>query len=298
MSSKTMRAVSVGEPGTVADDVPRPELKHAYLLVKITALNHAHTGQQLPKYPPPQGDPAVLGLEMAGVVEEVGEGVTSFKAGDRVCALLGGGLAEYCVIHQDTAMHIPENLSDEEAAAIPEVFLTAYQALVWIGGLEANKRVLIHAGVIITALKDKLSFCHEVGADETIDLRENEGRWADKVLSLTGGKGVDIIIDVVGAPFWEQNLAALAMDGTLVLLAFWSGSQIFSCDVVAILRKRLSIRGSTLRARSLNYQMKLTKLHALGKEFEAFAMDKFEGRLKAVKTCSYLESGHRLGKIE
>jgi putative PIG3 family NAD(P)H quinone oxidoreductase len=306
----------------VADDVPRPELKHAYLLVKITALNHAHTGQQLPKYPPPQGDPAVLGLEMAGVVEEVGEGVTSFKAGDRVCALLGGGLAEYCVIHQDTAMHIPENLSFEEAAAIPEAFLTAYQALVWIGGLAANKRVLIHAGasgvgtsaiqlaklfdniqVIITASKDKLSFCHELGADETIDRNENEGKWVDKVLSLTGGKGVDIIIDFVGASYWEQNLAALAMDGTMVMLAFLSGSQIPSCDIAAILRKRLNIRGSTLRARSLDYKVKLTK------EFEAFAMDKFqEGWLKALitKTFSwehvadahrYMESNQSVGKI-
>ncbi|ELR21499.1 tumor protein p53 inducible protein 3, putative [Acanthamoeba castellanii str. Neff] len=300
MSSKaTMRAVSVGEPGHggpellyVADDVPRPELKPAHLLVKIkaTALNRADTVQRLGKYPPPPGESTVLGLEMAGVVEEVGEGVTSFKAGDRVCALLGGGgYAEYCVIHQDTAMHIPENLSFEEAAAIPEAFLTAYQALVWIGGLAANKRVLIHAGVIITASKDKLSFCHELGADETIDRNENEGKWVDKVLSLTGGKGVDVIIDFVGASYWEQNLAALAMDGTMVMLAFLSGSQIPSCDIAAILRKRLNIRGSTLRARSLDYKVKLTKLHDMGQEFEAFAMDKFKE--------GYMESNQSVGKI-
>lgn len=331
MSAK-MRAVAVGGPGHggpellyVADDVPKPELKPGHLLVKVkaTAINRADTSQRAGRYPPPPGESTVLGLEMAGVVEAVGEGPTAFKPGDRVCALLGsGGYAEYCVIHQDTAIHIPEGMSFEDAAAIPEAFLTAYQALVWIGGLAANKRVLIHAGasgvgtsaiqlakqfdntqVIITASKDKLDICRQLGADEAVDRNENEGKWVDKVLALTGGKGVDILIDFVGSSYWEQNLAALSMDGTMVILALMGGAQIPSCDISPILFRRLNIRGSTLRARPLEYKVRLTK------EFEAFAMDRFkDGRLKVLVTKTFpweqvgdahrfIESNQSVGKI-
>jgi len=257
------------------------------------------------------------------VVEELGPQVTAVKKGDRICALLGsGGYAEYCVIHEDMAMHIPESMTFEEAAGIPEAFLTAWQSLRWLAGLDANKKVLIHAGasgvgtsaiqiakqfehttVIITASKEKLDFCKQLGADFQIDRSENDGNWVGKVMEATGGSGVDIIIDFVGSTYWDQNLAALALDGTMVILSFLGGSQVQGSDISAILRKRLTIRGSTLRNRPLEYKIKLTK------DFEAFAMEKFKAkRMKALitKTFSwehvadahrFLESNQSVGKV-
>jgi tumor protein p53-inducible protein 3 len=300
--AKTMRAVLVRAPGgpeqLTLGEAPRPELQPGCVLVKIkaTSLNRADTLQREGKYPPPPGDSTILGLEMAGIIEDIGPATSGhWKKGDRVCALLGGGgYAEYCVIKEDMAIGIPDNMSFEEAACIPEAFLTAWQSLRWLGGLENGKRVLIHAGasgvgssaiqlvkqfentyVYATASRDKLDFCKSLGADDAFD--RNDGPWLPKVMQSTENKGVDLVIDFVGSSYWEQNLQVLALDGVMVILALLSGSQTPAFDMGPILRKRLTIRGSTLRNRSIDYKIKLTK------DFEAFAMSRFaEGKLKPV----------------
>lgn len=268
-----------------------PEPGEYDLLVKIeaTALNRADLLQKSGKYSPPEGASPILGLEMAGVVMETGPEVTRYDRGDEVFGLLpGGSYAEYCVIHEKMAMHIPENLSFEEAAAIPEVFLTAFQALKMLGNIKKNETVLIHAGasgvgtaaiqlakkvfsckVITTAgRKDKLETCLELGADMAINYREQN--FSSVIEQAAGPDSVDLIIDFVGAPYWDKNIAILAMDGRLIYLSMLGGAGIENMNLVPILRKRLTVKGSTLRNRPVQYKMNLTS------DFHSYVMDHIE----------------------
>ena len=261
------------------DDVPTPEPNDKEILVKIeaTALNRADLHQRAGKYPPPEGASEILGLEMAGVVEEIGGDVTKWQAGDRVCALLaGGGYAEYCTIHEDMAMQIPDDLSFEEAAAIPETFLTAFQALDWLGELQEGETVLIHAGgsgvgtsaiqladylydaqIITTAGKQhKLDAAKELGADFAYNYQSQN--YADEINNDIGSDSVDLIIDFIGKPYWQKNIEVLAMDGRVVYLSFLGGHRIEEMSLAPLLKKRLKIMGSTLRSRSLDYKIDLT----------------------------------------
>ena len=195
-ASREMNAVLVPEPGGPerltfgTHPMPVPGENELLVRVKATALNRADLLQREGKYPPPEGASPLLGLEMAGVVEAYGRGCTMWNEGDRVCSLLeGGGYAEYVVIHQDLAVPLLPNQSFEEAAAIPEVFLTAYQALYWLGDLSEGRRVLIHAGAsgvgtaaiqlvsaagahaFVTASGPKLDRCRELGAELAVDYR-------------------------------------------------------------------------------------------------------------------------------
>ncbi|WP_187264173.1 NAD(P)H-quinone oxidoreductase [Pontibacter beigongshangensis] len=290
-----MKAILVNTPGGPEQlqlgEYPKPEPKPHELLVKVhaTALNRADTLQRQGKYPPPAGASPLLGLEVAGVVEAAGEGCSRYKPGDKVFGLLpGGGYAEYAVIDEAMAMPVPENLSMEEAASIPEVFLTAFQALVWLGRLQTGERVLVHAGasgvgtaaiqlakamgaaVVVTASKEKHQVCLELGADKAIDYKN--ASFKEEVLRYTENEGVDLIIDFIAGPYFADNLDCLRTDGRLVMLASLGGGKVESLDVRKILAKRLQITGSTLRTRSRNYQAKLTQ------ELRDFALEKF-------KTC-------------
>ena len=295
-----MKAIIVEKPGSADQlrigDVKNPVCGENEILVKVkaTALNRADILQREGKYPPPTGASPVLGLEMAGVVEQVGSSVFKWKAGDRVFGLLpGGGYAEYAVIHENMAMEIPDNIPFEEAAAIPEAFLTAFQSIVWLGELKASEFVLIHAGasgvgtaaiqlareigarIIITASKEKHKICKELRADLAIDYKTQN--FKDEVLKFTNNYGADVIIDFIGGPYFKQNVESLTRDGRLVLLATLSGGKVENFDMRQILVKRLKIMGSTLRSRSLDYQIKLTK------EFKDFAYDKIrKGNIKPV----------------
>ncbi|WP_445666682.1 NAD(P)H-quinone oxidoreductase [Fodinibius sp. AD559] len=260
--------------------VPDPKLSDKTILVKIeaTALNRADLLQRTGNYPPPKGASEILGLEMAGVVEEVGSEVTKWQAGDRTFGLLaGGGYAEYCTIHEDMAMGIPENLSFEEAAAIPETFLTAFQALDWLAELKEQETVLIHAAgsgvgtsaiqlarhlynarIIATAGKQhKLDTAKELGANYAYNYKGQN--YAEEIISDVGPDSVDAIIDFIGKPYWHKNVEVLAMDGRVVYLSFLGGHKVEEVSLVPILRKRLSIMGSTLRNRSEQYKIDLTK---------------------------------------
>lgn len=279
-----MKAILVDNSGDkpvmVPGEYPDPVPNEQELLVKIeaTALNRADLLQKSGKYPPPEGASPVLGLEMAGIVEKTGPGVKNYKAGDLVFGLLpGGGYAEFCTIHQGLAMPIPDILSFEEAAALPEVFLTAYQALTYLGNVNFGETILIHAGgsgvgtaaiqlakrlfgcrVITTAgKKHKLNKCLELGAELAINYKKKS--FDELIENRYGKNAVDLVIDFIGAPYWEKNIRCLGMDGRLVYLSMLGGIKVKEMNLIPILRKRLTLKGSTLRNRTLDYKIQLTR---------------------------------------
>ncbi|MGH1433252.1 MAG: NAD(P)H-quinone oxidoreductase [Lewinella sp.] len=258
-------------------EAPVPGPDEVLVAVAATALNRADILQREGKYPPPPGESTVLGLEMAGTITSWGKNVSGFQKGDRVCGLLpGGGYAEQAVLPASLALPIPEGLSFTQAAAIPEVFLTAFQALGWLAKLQAGERVLIHAGgsgvgtaaiqlaqlmdageIIITASKSKHEFCRSLGAHHTIDYKNED--FSQRVKEITDGKGVDVLIDFVGGPNFVPNLASLGLDSRMVMLAFLGGPKTQEAvNLAAILRKRIHVMGSTLRSRSIAYKAQLT----------------------------------------
>lgn len=304
-------------------ECPAPQPGEDELLVRVraTALNRADVLQRKGQYPPPPGASEILGLECAGEVETTGAAVQRWRPGDRVCALLpGGGYAEFAVVPERMAMPIPEGFTFEQAAAIPEAFLTAYQALHWLGKVRANECVLIHAGasgvgtaaiqlahhagaiVAVTAgSKEKLQACRDLGAEYTINYKEED--FAPEIHEMTGGKGVDLIIDFIGAAYFQKNLSALATDGRLVNLAMMGGRMVKNADISPILRKRLTVTGSTLRNRSLAYKIELTEA------FAAHAMPLFEQKklapiiarvfpwMAVAEAHRYMEANLNIGKI-
>ncbi|WP_242926743.1 NAD(P)H-quinone oxidoreductase [Pontibacter vulgaris] len=321
-----MKAILVKQPGgpeqLMLGEYEQPLPGPSELLVKVhaTALNRADTLQRQGKYPPPKGASPLLGLEIAGVVEEAGINCRHFKKGDKVFGLLpGGGYAEYAVIDEAMAMPVPDNLTMEEAAAIPEVFLTAYQALVWLGKLQPGERVLIHAGasgvgtaaiqlalalkaeVLVTASEKKIGACLELGAHKAINYKEVP--FEDEVLAYTNSEGVDVIVDFIAGPYFKQNLECLRLDGRLVILASLGGGKVEEVDLRQILTKHLHIMGSTLRSRSRDYQIKLTH------DLREFALPLFRlGQLSPVidtvydweevaKAHRYMETNQNIGKI-
>ncbi len=279
-----MKAIQVQNPGKnsslAIEEVPTPAPGPNELLVKIkaTALNRADLLQRTGNYPPPEGASDILGLEMAGIVEKTGREVEQWKAGDQVFGLLaGGGYAQYCTLHEDMAMAIPGNLSFNEAAAIPETFLTAFQSLDWLGKLQKQETVLIHAGgsgvgtsaiqltrhlydaqIITTAGKQhKLDSAKKLGADFAYNYKTQN--YAEEIKKDIGSESVDLIIDFIGKPYWHKNMEVLAMGGRVVYLSFLGGHKIEERSLIPILRKRLTVMGSTLRSRSLDYKISLTK---------------------------------------
>ena len=325
-SSEQMNAIIVKMPGKSEQlklsKVPKPIPSAKELLIKVeaTALNRADILQRQGKYPPPKGASETLGLEVSGVVTEMGPEVTKYKEGDKVFGLVpGGGYAEYCVIHESMANKIPEILSFEEAAAIPEVFLTAYQALITLAKLKKEEAVLIHAGasgvgtagiqiakeigakVFVTASKSKHHICIKLGAEKAIDYK-NEN-FAEKILDFTHGNGVNVIIDFISAPYVKDNIKSLAIDGRLVILATLGGGLVEEFDLRQILIKRLSVIGSTLRSRSLDYQINLNS-NFINFAFEKFNNQKFKPIIDKIydwkdvaEAHEYMEANKNIGKI-
>lgn len=275
-----MKAVIVKKPGgadqlQVTDQAkPIPQAGELLIKVKAAAVNRTdiiNREQSLAYMENP-----ILGIEVAGTVEEVGLGV-EVKVGTRVMGLVnGGGYAEYAIMPADRAMEIPEKLSFEEASAIPEVFLTAYQTLFWIGQLQAGETVLIHAGgsgvgtaaiqlakqlgkahVITTAgSKEKLDFCESLGADICINYKEQD--FEEEVLKATNNQGVDLILDFIGASYWNQNLKSIKVDGRWVLIGILGGATIKNVRLMDVMLKRIQLTGTLLTPRSDAYKAKLT----------------------------------------
>ncbi len=300
---------SSGTPVMVPGTFEKPKPGPHELLVKIeaTALNRADLLQKAGKYPVPKGASPILGLEMSGRVTEIGENVTQFEVGDLVFGLLsGGGYAEYCVIPEDHAIPVPESISFEEAAGIPETFLTACQALLWIGEISDDETVLIHAGasgvgtaaiqiakqlfnarIIVTAgSSEKLNLCKSLGADAGINYKTDD--FADVI----GESSVDLILDFVGSSYWHQNIRVLAMDGRMVHLGLLGGSSVDKMNLGIILRKRLTIRGSTLRNRTDKYKAQLTE-EFMDTTFDLISSKKMKPVIDSVFDWKDVEKAHQ-----
>lgn len=291
---------------------PDPEAKEGEVLVKIeaTALNRADLMQKEGKYPPPKEVTPILGLEMAGTIEELGPKVKGISVGDRVCGLLsGGGYAEYCTIRADHVLKIPEEFSFEEAAAIPEVYLTAYQAAIWLGKLTKGETILIHAGasgvgtaaiqlarelrkariITTTGSIDKCELTASLGSDLCINY--NEENFAESIQDTFGECCVDVIIDFVGSPYWDNNVEVLALDGRVIYLSLLGGTMIDKMNLSPILRKRLTIMGSTLRNRSDQYKAEL--ISAFKKDTETlFEKEKLKPIIDSVFDWEDVEEAH------
>ncbi len=277
-----MKYIDVTEPGPPENlkvaEGPVPEIGSEEVLLRVhaTALNRADTYQRQGQYPPPEGASEILGLEAAGTIEAVGSAVSSWERGAEVMALLsGGGYAEYVAVDAGLLMPKPEGLSFAEAAAIPEVFLTAYQALYWLASLEEAQHVLIHAGASgvgtaatqlvtqagavphVTASAGKHTLCLQLGAETAIDYEKED--FSVRIRQVTNDHGADIIVDFVGASYAEKNSRALALDGTWVVLALMGGATVEQFPLGRLFRKRGTIVTSTLRSRSISYKRTLAQ---------------------------------------
>jgi len=261
-------------------ETPKPKPGAGQVLVKIRAfgLNRADISQREGKYPPPPGASSILGVEFSGNVAEVGPNVSDHKVGDEVFGLVGGGAyAEYVVCWENLVIPKPSYLTWAEAASIPENFLTAFQALVLCSGLKNDDDVLIHAGasgvgiaaIQISRVKGAKTVTATASTKEKLDslLAMPNGAthvanyktqdFSAEVKKATDGRGVNVLIDVVGQSHWNKNINSLAVDGRMTMLALLSGSEVPSTNIGPILYKRLRIQGSTLRSRTLDYQTNL-----------------------------------------
>jgi putative PIG3 family NAD(P)H quinone oxidoreductase len=268
-----VKAVVFDEPGGESvlrlADVPAPPLGPGTLRIRVaaTAVNRADLLQRQGLYPPPPGASDILGLECSGTVAELADGVRGFAPGDPVMALLaGGGYAEEVVVDAGSVMPVPDAIPLEHAAALPEVFLTVHLNVFRLGALAEGGSVLVHGGgsgigtaaiqlvkqaggrILVTAGSDgKGQRCLELGADAAVNYRE--GDFVAAARELTDGRGVDVVLDSIGAPYLTKNLEALATGGRLVLIGLMGGAKA-EIPLGALLMRRLSVIGSTLRTRS------------------------------------------------
>ncbi|EAA61446.1 hypothetical protein AN7194.2 [Aspergillus nidulans FGSC A4] len=326
-----MRAVAIkGGKGPAdalyIDNIPVPEYGPSQALVKVKAfgLNRMDLLQREGQYPVPPQAPATLGVEFSGTIAELGDGATEdFKVGDEVFGLAyGGAYAEYIAVATGMLIHKPKELSWEEAAGIPETWITATQALHLVGAFKPGNSVLWHAGassvsiagiqlakaagasaIYVTAGSDeKISFCvNQLGATAGFNYRTQN--WAEELSKATNGRGVDVIVDYIGAGYFQDNLKSAALDGRIVNLAFLGGIKVENVDISYFLRKRIRYEGSTLRSRDEEYQRKLRNMlvdNALeklrNKEFKVFVekVFKFDDVVEAHKL---MESNQTKGKI-
>jgi NADPH:quinone reductase len=283
-----MRAVTfAGQGGPEVIEVrelpdPRPGRGEVLVRVRAAGLNRADLLQRRGIYPPPPGvREDVPGLELAGEVAAVGEGVVAVKVGDRVMAIAGGeAQAELALVHERMLVPVPTRLSLEEAGATMEAFVTSHDALVTLGGLRPGWSVLIHAvgsGVATAALQlakaagatvlgtsrtaDKLEKARALGLDHAILVAKDAPRFADEVKRLTGGEGVAVVLDFVGGPYLAENLAALASGGRVINIGTMGGPKA-QLDLSVLMRRRGEVIGTVLRPRPLEEKIRATRLFA------------------------------------
>lgn len=273
-----MKAVVITQPGAPEvlqlQERPIPSFTADQLLIKVAAagINRPDVFQRKGNYPPPAGAPQYIpGLEIAGKVIKVGDNVSRWKVGDKVCALvMGGGYAEYCNVPAEQCLPIPENLSFIEAASLPETFFTVWSNVFDRGHLQKGESLLVHGGssgigvaaiqmakalgstVYVTAGSDeKCRFCEKLGAINAINYKT--GNFADIIKQLTNNKGVDVILDMIGGDYTAPNLQSLADEGRLVLINTMKGKDV-NIDLSVVMRKRLTITGSMLRSREVSFK--------------------------------------------
>jgi putative PIG3 family NAD(P)H quinone oxidoreductase len=315
-----MRAILIREPGDedvlTVGDAPPPPLGDADVRIRVatTAVNRADLLQRQGLYPPPPGVPNVLGLECAGTVTEVGPAARGLAVGERVMALLpGGGYAEEVTVHHGAVLRVPAAMTDEQAGAFPEVFLTAFSNVFMpaLGALGPGQAALVHGGgggvgtasialcreagnpcFVTVGSDEKARRCRELGATAAINYRTED--FAERVQALTDGAGVAVVLDHIGAKYFAKNLASLAIGGRLVEIGLMGGAQ-SELNLALLLARRLAVVGSTLRTRPVEEKAAIVRglVDRFGGALEA-------GRLKpeihAVLPLERAADAHRMMK--
>ena len=272
-----MRAVEISQPGGPEvlrlAEVPKPAPQPHEIVVKVAAagVNRPDVLQRMGHYPVPPGASPLPGLEIAGEVADVGAAVKLWQRGDKVCALAnGGGYAEYCAVPETQALPIPRGLSTTEAASLPETFFTVWGNVYDRGRLAPGESLLVQggtSGIGVTAIQmaaatgnrvfatagsdEKVAACVKLGAERAFNYKTQD--WVAEVRAATGGKGVDVILDMVGGDYVPRELKCLAEEGRLVFIAYLRGPR-SELDIDAVMRKRLTVTGSTLRPRSTEFK--------------------------------------------
>lgn len=268
-----MRAISIpsfgGPEALTLTEVPTPEPAPGQVRIQVAAagVNRADTLQRLGFYPPPPGESELPGLEVSGTVQAIGEGVTQWQLGDQVCALLaGGGYAEYVTVSAGQCLPVPAGVSLIDAAALPEVVCTVWSNVFLTANLQPGETLLVHGGssgigmmaiqlgrevgaqVAVTAgSADKLAACRELGAEILINYREED--FVERIRSVTGGVGANVILDNMGAKYLDRNIRALAEAGRLVIIGMQGGTK-GELDIAALLARRAAVIATSLRTRS------------------------------------------------
>jgi NADPH:quinone reductase len=269
-----MLVIEIRQPGDpdvlVPAERPKPAAAAGEVLIKVAAagVNRPDIFQRLGKYPPPPGVTDIPGLEVSGIVEQLGADVRDWRVGDAVCALVaGGGYAEYCVAPAPQCLPVPRGLDFPAAAAIPETFFTVWTNVFDRGRLKAGESILIHggsSGIGTTAIQlarargsrvfatagsaEKCAACERLGAERVINYRDAD--FVAALRELTGGRGVDVVLDMVGGEYFARNIEALALEGRLVEIATLRGVKA-ELNIQTMMQRRLTITGSTLRARAV-----------------------------------------------
>lgn len=320
-----MRAVVITQPGGVEvlqiqeRLTPEPGGEQVRVRVLVAGLNRGDIVQRMGHYPAPRGAPAdIPGLEIMGIVDAVGSGVQTWQAGQRVFGIVGGGgYAEYALTHERLLAPVPDNLGDVEAGAVPEVFMTAHDALFTQAGLVMGERVLIHAvgsGVGTAAVQlvravggtsygtarspEKLEKAQELGLDVALPLPD----FLPALQEATGGAGVNVLFDAVGAPYMAQNLAALSPLGRIVQIGVMGGGTA-EVDLRVLMGKRLRLMGTILRARPLEEKAMVTRRFAeqviplLKRGAVQPVVDKVFPLEQVAAAHTYLESNNSFGKV-
>ncbi len=322
----TMTAIEITRPGGPLVLKPGkrgvPEPKSGELLVQVRAagVNRPDVLQRQGLYPPPAGSSDIPGLEIAGDIVAVGQGVTRFRVGERVTALVpGGGYAQYCTVHESNALPIPAGYGYIEAAAIPETYFTVWHNVFERGGLQKGETFLVHGGssgigttaiqlanafgayVITTAgSEEKCEACIKLGADRAINYRNED--FVEAVKEATSGKGVNLTLDMVGGDYIERNYEAAAVDGRIVQIAFLNGAKA-NTDISKLMVKRLTHTGSTLRNRPVDFkagiarELELKVWPLLVERRVAPVIDMVYPLHEAWRAHERMEDGQNIGKI-
>lgn len=297
---------------------PQPKSNEAIIEVHYTALNRADLSQCAGKYPPPPGESELLGLELSGIIKQLPASTKDWKIGDKVCALLsGGGYAELATVPVDMPMPIPKNWTLQEAAGLPEVFFTAFLNLFLEAKLQPGEKVLIHGGAsgvgtaaiqlareagceIFTTVgsEDKAAFCKTLGAHHVINYKAND--FAEVIRG--SGQNVDVILDMVGANYFERNLDSLTTNGRLIFIATLGGTKT-ELDIRKLMAKRIMLKGSTLRARPLVEKVEIKEAF-MSRFWEALEQQRIKTIIDSVfdirdteKAHTKMQANENIGKI-
>jgi len=326
MTKTSHRVVEITAPGgpevlqVRSRDVPAPKPGEVLIAVAAAGVNRPDVLQRMGRYPVPPGASDLPGLEVAGTIAELGAEVTQWKKGDRVCALTpGGGYAEHCIAPASSCLPLPKGLDFVQAASLPETYFTVWSNVFDRGGLEAGETFLVQggsSGIGVAAIQmahalghrvfatagtpEKCAACEKLGAERAVNYKTED--FVEVVKSLTGGKGVDVILDMVAGDYVPREMKALADDGRIVLIALLGGSRA-TVDFNEVLRRRLVLTGSTLRPRSVEFK------GAIARALREKVWPLLEaGTIKpvihatfplaqAAKAHAMLEAGEHIGKI-